>query len=83
MSKQIALELRRYRTLTGAARKVAIRDYLKAQGVDFAAHTDVHTMSWEHRQLVATVAKAVGFRKSIGSPFSLGTAYFVYLSRGV
>jgi hypothetical protein len=83
MSKQIALELRRYRTLTGPARKVAIRDYLKAQGVAISADIDPHTMSWEHRQLVATVAKAVGFRKAIGSPFSLGTAYFVYLSRGV
>lgn len=80
-TQKIALELRRFRTLTGPARKVAIRDYLKSHGVAFAA--DVHTLSWEHRQLIATVAKCVGYRKPIGAAFSLGSAYYVYLSRGI
>lgn len=81
MSKQIALELRRYRTLTGPARKVAIRDYLKAHGVNFAH--EPHALTSEHRQLIALVAKTVGYRKPIGNGFNIGAAYFVYLSRGL
>lgn len=74
-------ELRHFRTITGPARKQAIRVHLqRVAGIAFNA--DVHTLSFAQRDALATMAKAVSWRKSISSPMSLGSAFFVYLSRG-
>lgn len=74
--------LKTFRTLTGAARKAAMRDYLtSAHGVVFGI--DPHAVPSSHMQALHDMAKAVCWRKSISSPCSLGHAFYRYLSRDV
>lgn len=80
MSKhQQVLSVRHLRVISGGERKAAVRKHLQSAGVDMTA--EAHTLSAEHAQLVAAVAKAVGYRKPAASQLSVGVAYFVYLSR--
>jgi hypothetical protein len=81
MNHQQALNVRRYRTLTGMARKVALREHFaQSHGVDFAkAH---HAMPHEARAALAEMAKAVCWRKPIGCPLNLGAAFYNWLQRG-
>lgn len=81
MTKFEALNLRRFRTLTGPARKVAVREHLAALGVEFGK--DVNTIPGPLKSAVADMAKVCGYRKPITCPLSLGAAFYVYLSRGV
>jgi hypothetical protein len=80
MTKNQALNLRAFRTLTGPARKVALRDHLKADGLQFGL--DPHTISNAHRLALADLAKVCGYRKPVSSGLSLATCFYVYLSRG-
>ena len=74
--------LKQYRTLTGPARKTAIRSHLaRTDGIDWKA--DPHTLTQSQRCALSDMAKAVSWRKSITSPLSLGLSFFVYLSRDV
>lgn len=82
MTKSEALNLRKFRTLTGPARKVAVREHLfETSGVKFGQ--DVHTLSGAAKSAVADMAKVCGFQKPIGCPLSLGAAFYNYLSRGI
>ncbi len=81
MTKDKALTLRKFRTLTGPARKTAVREYLfEEYGVKFGG--DVHTLSSAARNAVADMAKVCGYRKPINCAMSLGSAFYNYLSRG-
>jgi hypothetical protein len=80
MNHQQALNLRRYRTLTGQARKVALREHFAAHGVPVGQ--SYHTFSQESRAMLATVAKAVCWRKPIGCPLNLAQAFYNYMTRG-
>jgi hypothetical protein len=71
---------RRFRVLTGPARKDAVRKELAAShGIDWTQN--VFTLSQSQRTALHDMAKAVGYRKPVSSYFSLGTAYFNYLAR--
>lgn len=80
MTQQEALNLRTFRTLAGPARKAAIRKHFEARGLSF--DLDPHAVPFSMRGELADMAKAVGYRKSISSCLSLGSAFYVYLSRG-
>ena len=80
MRHQEALNLRRYRTLTGQARKVALREHFAAHGVPVGV--DYHTISNEARAMLADVAKAVCWRKPISCPLNLAQAFYNYMTRG-
>jgi len=74
--------LKPFRTLTGPARKSAMRAHLaNIEGIDFRA--DPHTLTFAQQCALSDMAKAVSWRKSITSPLSLGLAFFVYLARDV
>lgn len=74
-------DIKHFRTLTGPARKAAIRAHLaKKAGIDFAA--DPHTLRQSQRCALSDMAKAVSWKKSISASLSTGLAFFVYLSRG-
>lgn len=74
--------LKHLRTLTGDARKQAARAHLTTEhGVTFGHGP--HLLTWAQRDALSTLAKAVCWRKSISSSLSLGSAFYVYLSRGV
>lgn len=82
MNKPQSLALRKFRTLTGPARKNAVRAYLIAEyGVTFGL--DPHTVPLSARGALADMAKVCGYRKPIACSLSLGTAFYRYLSRGV
>lgn len=44
---------------------------------------DVHTLTNSQRVDLTEIAKQFGYRKSTSSYFSLGAAFFVYLSKGM
>lgn len=75
-------ELRALRTLTGPARRAAIRKHL-TNSAKIAFGVDPHTLAHSQQCALSEVARAVCWRKSISSPMSLGLAFYVYLSRGV
>lgn len=80
MNKPQSLALRKFRTLTGPARKDAVRAHMTAaHGVVFGH--DVAPAS-THAAL-ADMAKVCGYRKPIACTLSLGLAFYRYLSRGV
>lgn len=75
------VDLKHFRTLTGPARKAAIRAYLvKVAELDFTA--DPHTLRSYQQCALSDVAKAVSWKKSVSAPLSLGLSFFVYLQRG-
>lgn len=75
-------ELRKLRTMTGPARRDAVRRYL-TESAQIAFGVDPHTLAQSQQCALSEVARAVCWRKSISSPMSLGLAFYVYLSRGV
>lgn len=81
MTKHEHLALRKFRTLTGPARKGAVREHLfDSHGVKF--DQDAHTLSSAARSALADMAKVCGFRKPINCAYTLGIAFYLYLSRG-
>lgn len=83
MTKHEHLALRKFRTLTGPARKVAVREHLfDSHGVQFSEKTSPHTLSGAARSALADMAKVCGFRKPINCAYTLGIAFYLYLSRG-
>jgi hypothetical protein len=44
---------------------------------------DVHTLTNSQRVDLVAMAKSVGYRKSVSSSLSLGSAFFVYLGKGM
>mgnify|MGYP007057956418 CR=1 FL=1 len=75
-------DLRHFRTISGPARRLAIRAHLSTHaGIDWtAAHTDMTTAQ---RRALEEMAAAVSWRKSIMSPLTMAGAFFVYLARDV
>lgn len=73
-------ELRKFRTLSGAERRAAVRRYL-ADSAGLVFGNDPHTLSFSQRSALHDMARAVVWRKSISSCLSLGAAFYVYLSR--
>lgn len=65
MTKTKSLALRKFRTLTGPARKVAVREHLfDSHGVKFGL--DVHTLASSSMHALADMAKVCGYRKPVG-----------------
>lgn len=61
--------------------KQAIRAALtQSHGINF--NQDVHTLSGDQRRACMDAAKACGYRVSRSSYFTLGSAFFVYLTKG-
>jgi hypothetical protein len=76
------VDLKHFRTITGAERKAAMRAHLsKHDGVLFGM--DPHAIPFSQQCALAEMAKAVSWKKSISSSLSLGLAFYVYLSRDV
>jgi hypothetical protein len=75
-------DLKHYRTITGEARRLAMRAHLTtAHGVMFGqSHED---MTQAQRAALESMAKAVSWRKGIASRLTLAAAFYVYLSRDV
>jgi hypothetical protein len=65
-----------------AEKKQTIRTMLDARACGpFNWKADVHTLTTSQRVELAGMAKATGYRKSISSSLSLGSAFFVYLCK--
>lgn len=75
-------DLRHFRILSGTARRLAVRAHLTTHhGVNWTGcHTD---LTRAQRAALEDMAKAVSWRKGIGSPLTLASAFFVYLAREV
>lgn len=73
--------LKRFRVLTGPARRIAMVHYLQAHGVVFGQ--DVHAVPVSTLTACAELAKAVCWRKSLSSSMSIGAAFYLYLSKAV
>lgn len=72
--------LKRFRTMTGADRRAAVRAHLATtDAIDFTG--DPHSLRISQQCALADMARAVCWRKSPSSPLSLGMAFYVYLSR--
>lgn len=64
--------------------KQLLRDLLDAGPhgpLDWKA--DPHSLSASHRMVLINMAKTIGYRKSVSSSLSLGTAFFMYLCKGM
>ena len=75
-------DLKKFRTMEGPARREAVRAHLiKHDGINF--NKGPFELSHSERSALHDMAKAVSWRKSPASSFSLGAAFFVYLAKDV
>lgn len=74
--------LRKFRTLDGPARRIAVRAHL-AQSLGLVWNKSPFELTHTERTALDEMARAVGWRKSIASSLSLSAAFYVYLSREV
>lgn len=73
--------LTKFRTIDGCKRRAAMRAYLSGEDktLSFTASPDSLTPS--QLRALTDMAKAVSWRKSIGTPLTLGAAFYVYLGK--
>lgn len=74
------LTLKKFRTMSGAPRRVAVRAHL-AQSLGLVWDKSPYELTHSERTALDDMARAIGWRKSNASMLSLSAAFYVYLAR--